>query len=88
MWVFHTVEKFLIVWFNNCVLGNSGQIANPIIVMVDPVLYYIVYSHIMFASLLITNAGTTRDSQLKTDLWYFSTVISCLFSQWVEVCQV
>ena len=38
-----TVGRFLIAWFNDCVLGKSGQIANPIIVMVDRV---IVYAHI------------------------------------------
>ena len=34
------VGRFLIAWFNDCVLGKSGQIANPIIAMVDPVPYY------------------------------------------------
>ena len=30
-----TVGRVLIAWFNDCVAGKSGQIANPIIVMVD-----------------------------------------------------
>ena len=33
-------ESFLIVWFNDCVLGKSGQIANLIIAKVDSILYY------------------------------------------------
>ena len=36
----YTVGRVLIAWFNDCVLGKSGQIANPIIAMVDPVPYY------------------------------------------------
>ena len=34
----HTVIiiQVLIVWFNDCALGKSGQNANPIIVMVNP----------------------------------------------------
>ena len=28
----HTVGRVLIAWFNDCVLGKSGQIVNPIIV--------------------------------------------------------
>ena len=34
-----TVGLVLIAWFNNCVQVKSGQIANPIIAIVDPVLY-------------------------------------------------
>ena len=40
----NTIGRFLIAWFNECVLGKSGQIANPIIAMVDPVLYAYVYA--------------------------------------------
>ena len=36
----YTVEWVLIVWFNDSVLGKSGQIANLIIVKVDPLPYY------------------------------------------------
>ena len=35
-----TVGRFLIAWFNNCILVKSGQIANLITAMVDPILYY------------------------------------------------
>ena len=35
-----TVGRVLIAWFNDCALGKSGQIANPIIAMVDPVPCY------------------------------------------------
>ena len=38
-----TIGHFFIVWFNDCVLGKSGQIENPIIVNVDPLLYYSIY---------------------------------------------
>ena len=48
------VGLFLIVWFNDCVLGKSVQIANPIIVKVDPVPYY---PYIMLANLSIANVG-------------------------------
>ena len=48
------VGLFLIVWFNDCVLGKSVQIANPIIVKVDPVPYY---PYIMLANLSIVNVG-------------------------------
>ena len=34
----HIIGLFLIVWFNDCV---SGLIVNPIIMKLDPVLYYI-----------------------------------------------
>ena len=34
-----TVDLVLIAWFNNCVLVKSGQIANPINAIVDPVPY-------------------------------------------------
>ena len=27
----HTVGQFLIAWFNDCVLGKLGRIANPVI---------------------------------------------------------
>ena len=36
----NTVGRVLFAWFNDCVLGKSGQIANPIIAMVDPISYY------------------------------------------------
>ena len=56
-----TVERVLIAWFNDCVL--SMQIANPIIAMVDSVLYYSIRTR-LFANLLITNAGNTHNLQL------------------------
>ena len=42
-------------------LVKSSQIANPIIAIVDPVLYC---SICMFANLLIANIGKTHNSQL------------------------
>ena len=40
-------RKVLIVWFNDCVLGKSGQIVNPVITMVvDPIRYYSVHVHL------------------------------------------
>ena len=44
-----TVERVLIAWFNDCVLGvlgKSSQIAIPIITMVKPVPYYSMRTHI------------------------------------------
>ena len=82
-----TVERVLIAWFNDCVLGRSGQIANPIIAMVDPVLYYSTHTRLCFANLLIANAGTTHNSQLidtrnlKTDLWHQNLKICTLFEK-------
>ena len=37
-----TIGRFLIVWFNDwqCVLGKSGQITNPIITIVNPILKF------------------------------------------------
>ena len=50
---FITVGQFLI---NNCILGKSGQIVNPVIVKVDPVPYYSIRAH-LFVNLLIANLG-------------------------------
>ena len=36
-----TVGLFLIAWFNDWVLGKSGQIANPVIANVDPHLLHV-----------------------------------------------
>ena len=41
-----TVGRVLIVWFNDGILGKSGQIANPIIAMADPVPYYSMRAHL------------------------------------------
>ena len=46
----------LIAWFNDCVLSKSGQIANPIIAIVDPVRYCSIHMFIV-ANLLIANVG-------------------------------
>ena len=40
-----TVGLVLIAWFNNYVLVKSGQIANPIIAVVDPVPYCSIRTH-------------------------------------------
>ena len=47
-----------------CVLVKSGQIANPIIAMDDPVPYYSIRARFMFANLLIAKHRKTRNSQL------------------------
>ena len=41
-----TVGQFLITWFNDCVLGKSGQIANPIVAKVNPVPYYSIRAYL------------------------------------------
>ena len=33
-------------FFNDCILGKSDQVANPIIVMVNPVPYYSIRAHL------------------------------------------
>ena len=59
----HCMMGFLIAWFNDCVLVKSGQIANPIIAMVNPVLYCSIHTFLL-ANLLIANVGKTHNSQL------------------------
>ena len=44
--LFDTVGRVLIAWSNDCILGKSGQITNPIIVVVGPVLYYSICAHL------------------------------------------
>ena len=46
LWKRYTVGRVLIAWFNDCVVGRSGQIANSIIAMVDPVRYYSIHTHV------------------------------------------
>ena len=43
---YNTVGRILIAWCNDWVLDKSGQIMNPIIVMVDPIPYYSIYAHL------------------------------------------
>ena len=40
----YTIGQFLIAWFNDCILDESGQNANPIIAKVDPVPYYSIHA--------------------------------------------
>ena len=64
----HTIRQVLIVRFNDCVLGNSGQHANPIIAKVDPIPYHSYTHTFMFMNLLkITNIGESHNSQLLID---------------------
>ena len=61
----HSVGRVLIVWFNDCILGKSGQIANPIIA--TSTLYcIIVYAHVYVCECIINfaNVGKTNNSQL------------------------
>ena len=53
-----TIGRILIAWFNDCSFGFSGQIANLMIVMVDPIPYNSIH-----ASLLIMSSRKTRNSQ-------------------------
>ena len=70
------VGRVLIGWFNDRIQGRSGQIANPIIAMVDPVLYYsIVYAHVYVCESI--NCECRKYSQLKTDLWYSFLTVEC-----------
>ena len=54
---------FLIVWFSDCVLGKSGQIVNPIIAKVNPILYDTCMYTCMFM-FVIANVGNTCNLQL------------------------
>ena len=60
----YNIGRVLIAWFNDYVLGKSGQIMNPIIVKVDPQPYYRIVACFMFVNQLITSLGITRNSQL------------------------
>ena len=64
-----TVGTVLIAWFHDCVLGKSGQIANPIMAMVDPVPYYCICAHYVCKSI---NCERRKYSQLKPDLRYIA----------------
>ena len=46
IYMYNTIVRVLIVWFNDCVVGKSGQIANPIIAMVDPIPYYSIHARL------------------------------------------
>ena len=71
----YTVGRVLIARFNDCILGQSGQIANPIIAMVDPI-PYILYAHIYVCESIncecrkYSQFAINRNSQLKTNLRY------------------
>ena len=73
-----TIGRVLIAWFNDCVLRKSGQIANPIIAMVDPVPYYNIHTHVYVCESInckhrkYSQFAINRYSQLKTDLRYVS----------------
>ena len=41
-----TIGWVLNALFNDCVLGKSGQIANPMIAKVDPIPYYEIHAHL------------------------------------------
>ena len=56
MGILITIGRVLTAWFNDCILVMSGQIANPIIAIVDPVLLLFMFMF-MFARLLIVNVG-------------------------------
>ena len=44
----NTVGRVLNAWFNNCVVGKSGQSANPLIAKVDPVPYNSICARLCF----------------------------------------
>ena len=56
-----TVGRVLIACFSDCVLGKLGQIANPIIAMVDPVPYYSI--HPCLCLQMYTNCEHRKNSQ-------------------------
>ena len=77
----NTVGRVLIAWLNACVLGKSGQIANPIIARVDSVLYYCICARLCLRIIncerrKYSQFAINRYSQLKTDLRY-----ACLLRQ-------
>ena len=77
-------RKGLIVWFNDCILGKSGQIAIPIIVMVDPVPYYSIRARLCLWICKRRNYSQfaiNRYSQLKLDLRY-GTATNINFNNW------
>ena len=45
------IGQFLIAWFNDCIFGKSGQIANPIIAKDDPIPYHSIHAHIYVCEL-------------------------------------
>ena len=47
------IGRVLIAWFNDHVLGKSGQIANPIFAKVDPVQYCRIYANVYVLNLLM-----------------------------------
>lgn len=57
-----TVGRVLIVWFNGCVLGKSGQTTNLIIANVDPAPYYSIRTRLSSRIYLISNVGNTYNS--------------------------
>ena len=67
----HTVGRVLNAWFNDCVVGKTGESTNPIIAKVDPVPYSSTCTF-MFANLLTANVGKTLNSQLKPVLRYIA----------------
>ena len=60
----HYRRTFIIAWFNDRDFGKSGQIANPIIVNVNPVSYYSICTRLCLHNLLIANVGKTHNSHL------------------------
>ena len=71
----YTIGRILIVWFNDCIVGKSGQITNPIITMATPY-HIIVYMHVYVCESIncehrkYSQFAINRYSQLKLDLWY------------------
>ena len=37
MYMYNTLGRLLIMWFNDCILDKLGQIVNPMIAKVDPI---------------------------------------------------
>ena len=51
---YNTVGQFLIAWFNDCVLGKSGQIVNPIICEGQPLPYYSIHACFCHNNIILT----------------------------------
>ena len=59
----YTLGWFLIEWFDDCVLGKSGQIVNPIIANVAPY-RIIVYANVYVCKSINCDCRKSRNSQL------------------------
>ena len=76
----YTVGRVLIAQFNRCVLVKSGQIANPIIAIDDPIPYVNVYvcKSINCETYKNSQFAINRYSQLKPNPQYINTELQTI----------